>query len=276
MMEEKHIKGYRFFRIIISLLLKLFYKMETIGKENIPESGPVVVCCNHTHAHDQFPLMMSTKRMVHYMAKKEYFDSKMGWFFRSVGCIPVDRSIHDENAKEEALDVLEHGGIFGIFPEGTRNQLSCKKERIDELYKLFNKDMPKKDFIKIIKKNRVRISQIDYLNKLKEDKIISNDIYKKYLLNPDKYLKEMVNNKIISISDYDESLLLPFKFGAVSMANKTDAYILPFASNGEYKIFGKRPKTIIGKPFKVKDGNLVEANDRLRKEIINLLKSVME
>ncbi len=275
-MKEKHIRGYNFFRGIITALLKLFYKMETIGKENIPSDGPVVVCCNHTHAHDQFPLMMSTKRMVHYMAKKEYFDSKMGWFFRSVGCIPVDRSIHDDNAKSEALDVLKNGGIFGIFPEGTRNQLSCKKERIDELYKLYDKDMSKKEFIKIIKNNRVRISQIDYLKKLLDDKKIDEKLYKEYLLNPNKYLKEMVHDKIISESDYDESLLLPFKFGAVSMASKTDAYILPFASNGEYKIFGKKPKTIIGKPFKVHDGNLEEANNRLRKEIIGLLKSVME
>lgn len=274
-MEEKHIRGYKFFRVVISSLLRLFYKMETTGKENIPSSGPVVVCCNHTHAHDQFPLMMSTKRMVHYMAKKEYFDSSMGWFFRSVGCIPVDRNIHDDNAKSEALDVLYNGGIFGIFPEGTRNQLSCKKDRIEELYKLYEKNMTKKEFIKTIKRNRVRISQIDYLNKLRDDNIIDNDLYKEYLLDPDKYLKEMVNDKIIKESDYDDSLLLPFKFGAVSMASKTDAYILPFASNGEYKIFGKKPKTVIGKPFKVRDGNLEEANNRLRKEIISLLKTIL-
>ncbi len=273
-MEEKHIKGYKFFRVIISSLLKLFYKMETTGKENIPTTGPVVVCCNHTHAHDQFPLMLSTKRMVHYMAKKEYFDSKMGWFFRSVGCIPVDRNIHDDNAKKEALDVLNNGGIFGIFPEGTRNQLSCKKDRIDEIYKLYEKNITKKEFIKIVKKNRVRISQIDYLNKLRESNVIDDKLYKEYLLNPDKYLKEMVNDKLIKESDYDDSLLLPFKFGAVSMASKTDAYILPFASNGEYKVFGKKPKTVIGKPFKVKDGNLEEANNRLRKEIISLLKTI--
>ena len=165
----------------------------------------------------------------------------------------MDRSIHDDNAKSEALDVLNNGGIFGIFPEGTRNQLSCKKDRIDELYKLYNKDMSKKEFIKIVKNNRVRISQIDYLNKLKEDKVIDDKLYKEYLLNPNKYLKEMVNDKIINESDYDDSLLLPFKFGAVSMANKTNAYILPFASNGEYKIGGIKPKTIIGKPFKVKE-----------------------
>ena len=61
------------------------------------------------------------------MAKKEYFDSaKTRWFFKGVGCIPVDRSIHDDNAKNKALDVLNKGLCFGIFPEGTRNRTQEK------------------------------------------------------------------------------------------------------------------------------------------------------
>ena len=39
-----------------------------------------------------------------------------------VGCIPVNRAIHDENAKSAALDVLNSGGVIGLFPEGTRNK----------------------------------------------------------------------------------------------------------------------------------------------------------
>lgn len=56
------------------------------------------------------------------MAKKEYFDSKMAWFFKSTGCISVDRSKKDEVAKEAALNILKSGGAVGLFPEGTRNK----------------------------------------------------------------------------------------------------------------------------------------------------------
>ena len=38
------------------------------------------------------------------------------------GCISVNRSIHDEDAKNAALDVLNSGGAIGLFPEGTRNK----------------------------------------------------------------------------------------------------------------------------------------------------------
>ena len=52
-----------------------------------------------------------------------YFkDWKTRWFFKSVGCIPVNRSIHDDVAKEEAMNVLRDGKALGIFPEGTRNK----------------------------------------------------------------------------------------------------------------------------------------------------------
>ena len=116
---EKHIKGYSFLRGFLGFGFKLVYQIKITGKENIPVSGPVVVCGNHNHVHDQFPVILSTKRMIHYMAKKEYFDGKMAWFFRMAGCIPVDRSIKDESAKEEAISILEENEVFGIFPEGT-------------------------------------------------------------------------------------------------------------------------------------------------------------
>ena len=128
---EKHIKGYSFLRGFLGFGFKLVYQIKITGKENIPVSGPVVVCGNHNHVHDQFPVILSTKRMIHYMAKKEYFDGKMAWFFRMAGCIPVDRSIKDESAKEEAISILEENEVFGIFPEGTRNGLA-KGEDVKE------------------------------------------------------------------------------------------------------------------------------------------------
>ena len=104
---EKHIKGYSFLRGFLGFGFKLVYQIKITGKDNIPVSGPVVVCGNHNHVHDQFPVILSTKRMIHYMAKKEYFDGKMAWFFKLVGCIPVDRSIKDHNATDKALKILE-------------------------------------------------------------------------------------------------------------------------------------------------------------------------
>lgn len=65
-------------------------------------------------------------------------------------------------------------------------------------------------------------------------------------------------------------ILLPFKFGAVSLAQKTDSYIVPFGICGKMKPFKKRVIVNFGEPFKV-DGDLEKANEQLRDIIIDLI-----
>ena len=122
MKKSKGAFAYRFLKPILGPIFKLYYHPTVIGKENIPLDGPILIVGNHKHLYDQCLAILSTKRMIHYMAKKEYFDGKMRWFFKMVGCIPVDRSKKDEAAKASALEVLREGGAIGLFPEGTRNK----------------------------------------------------------------------------------------------------------------------------------------------------------
>ncbi len=115
-------KGYLLLTPIMRVLFRLYYNPKIINKEVIPKDGPILIVGNHKHVYDQCLTIMATKRVIHYMAKKEYFDGKMAWFFKLVGCIPVDRSIKDHNATDKALKVLNNGGAIGLFPEGTRNK----------------------------------------------------------------------------------------------------------------------------------------------------------
>ena len=69
----------------------------------------------------------------------------------------------------------------------------------------------------------------------------------------------------------NEVLLLPFKFGAVSMAKKTDATIVPFGIMGSHKVFNRNLICVFGKPFKVGEKTLEEANELLRMEIEKLV-----
>ena len=68
-----------------------------------------------------------------------------------------------------------------------------------------------------------------------------------------------------------DAFLLPFKYGAVSMAKKTDATIVPFAVTGKYEKGGNL-MVRFGEPFKVTDMTLEEANDKL----FNVIKSLKE
>lgn len=66
--------------------------------------------------------------------------------------------------------------------------------------------------------------------------------------------------------------LLPFKFGAVSMAEKTDSYLVPFGITGDYVFRSKNLVIRYGKPFKVGDMKLEEANQLLHDEVEALMK----
>ncbi|MFF4890700.1 lysophospholipid acyltransferase family protein [Micromonospora chersina] len=115
--------------IILGPLLRLIFRPQVDGLENVPESGPVILASNHLSFSDSIFTPLIVKRKVTFIAKAEYFTGKglKGWltkmFFVGSGTIPVDRS--GGRAARAALDtqlrVLRSGGIAGIYPEGTRS-----------------------------------------------------------------------------------------------------------------------------------------------------------
>lgn len=273
-MKEPHKIGYKIFLTILKPIYKLYYRPTIINKEAIPSDGPVIICSNHIHLFDQNTALISTNRMIHYMAKKEHLDGKFGWFFKTVGCIRVDREIHDENAKGEAISLLNNGYVIGLFPEGTRNQISGKKDLNLKLYEFYKDTISYKKYLKILKRNMVCISEITLLDKLLGKNRITKEDYINNALNPKEYIKKLYTDKKISKEEYYSSIVLPNKFGAVSLASKTNATIVPCAVTGKYKFFNNNLTLRFGTPFKVKDGNkLDEYRNKLENEIIELILS---
>ena len=113
---------YDFLKVIFTILAKIIYRPKVIGKENIPEEGPIIFAGNHKHAADPVIVMTSTKRMVHYMAKEEVFRGVHGIIFKKIGLIKVDRKKNNPLAVMDADRILKNNGAIGIFPEGTRNR----------------------------------------------------------------------------------------------------------------------------------------------------------
>lgn len=268
--ECRHEIGYKLMRPIVSWNYKRKYHPVVIGGENIPKTGPLVFCGNHRHKDDQYNVMLETKRVIHMLSKDEYFKGKSAWFYRAAGCIPVDRSIHDENAKSEARAILHSKGCIGIFPEGTRNEVTSKDEELEKLVKILN--IPKEEIIEKIKYKSIRTTQVNLLIELKNQNKITKDELKEFVLDADNALLKLLKKKIIKEEEYNESLLLPFKFGAVSLAKKENALIIPYATTGLYNGEKNQLITRIGKPLDVSGMELEDANKLLRQTMIKLMK----
>lgn len=113
---------YKIVRPIVKVLFKIIFNPTYIGLENIPKSGKIVLCGNHTNNFDSPLLLSCTKRVIHFLAKDSLTKGILGPAFKAMGIIPVNRSIHDKDALKSAKNTLNEGKVIGIFPEGTINR----------------------------------------------------------------------------------------------------------------------------------------------------------
>ncbi|MGD9678588.1 MAG: lysophospholipid acyltransferase family protein [Vulcanibacillus sp.] len=115
-------KIYKIVRLILRPYFRIFYKMEVIGKNNIPIDGSVLIISNHISVFDPIVLGCAIDREIHFMAKEELFKNK---FFAKVmytfGSFPVKRDSSDRKALKKGIDILSQQEVLGIFPEGTRS-----------------------------------------------------------------------------------------------------------------------------------------------------------
>ncbi|MFF9348671.1 lysophospholipid acyltransferase family protein [Streptomyces sp. NPDC014734] len=117
-------------KLSIGNSLKLAFRPWVEGLENVPAHGPAILASNHLSFSDSFFLPAVLDRKVTFIAKSEYFTSPgvkgklTAAFFKGVGQVPVDRSGTrgaGEAAIRAGIEVIESGGLFGIYPEGTRS-----------------------------------------------------------------------------------------------------------------------------------------------------------
>ena len=115
--------------IALGPVLRLVFRPEAEGVENVPTEGPAILASNHLSYADWLFMPLTLNRKVTFVAKAEYFTTPgiKGWlqktFFSGAGQVPIDRSSGDAaaGALVSAKRVLGAGGLFGIYPEGTRS-----------------------------------------------------------------------------------------------------------------------------------------------------------
>ncbi|MEN3015416.1 MAG: lysophospholipid acyltransferase family protein [bacterium] len=103
------------------LLLRLFFRLEVRGREKFPLEGPVIVVCNHHSYLDPPVLIVSSPRIIHFIAKQELFKIPIiSFFVKLFESIPVDRSNPKPSTFKKTFQYLKESKVIGIFPEGTR------------------------------------------------------------------------------------------------------------------------------------------------------------
>jgi len=101
------------------IIFKLIFRLKIIGSENIPKTGPFVIVANHSSLLDGFVLVSSVKPKITFMSAAYLFKMPfVGNILRGVGAIPVQGKGNDIKLIENAMKVLQTGGVLGIFPEG--------------------------------------------------------------------------------------------------------------------------------------------------------------
>jgi 1-acyl-sn-glycerol-3-phosphate acyltransferase len=120
---------YRVSRLVAGPLLRLVARPDVQGAEHIPASGPAILASNHLSVVDSIYLPLMVERPVVFAAKSEYFtgtrwrDKLVGAYLRSTTQLSTDRAgaRAAQAMLDSALDLLNAGELFGIYPEGTRS-----------------------------------------------------------------------------------------------------------------------------------------------------------
>lgn len=114
---------YSTLRMIVRFFFSVIFRYRVIGVENIPKTGPAIICSNHTSVLDPPILGSASNRIIHFMAKEELFRIPL---FRNLiqflHAYPVNRAGGGRLALKRSLELLKEDKILGIFPEGTRTK----------------------------------------------------------------------------------------------------------------------------------------------------------
>lgn len=99
------------------------YRWRVEGVEHIPKKGGAILAANHASYLDPPLLGAAAPRPVHFMAKKELFGLPiLKTILPAINAYPVARGKPDRAAIRAAYEILSQGGLFALFPEGTRSR----------------------------------------------------------------------------------------------------------------------------------------------------------
>jgi 1-acyl-sn-glycerol-3-phosphate acyltransferase len=109
-----------FTRWIATWCFHVGYRLRMWHAERIPVTGAAVVVANHSAMADGPLLYGLLGRRTTFLIKQQMFQGPLGWILPRIGQLPIRRGEADRAPLLTAVQLLRHGGVVVVFPEGTR------------------------------------------------------------------------------------------------------------------------------------------------------------
>ncbi|MCP4896943.1 MAG: 1-acyl-sn-glycerol-3-phosphate acyltransferase [bacterium] len=115
--------------LLLRAWLRIYHRLEIVGRENLPAEGSFVLVANHSSHLDALSLVsafsLARLHRVFPAAAADYFFSNMAKTAFSavfINALPFHREVNAEQSLSVCSTLLENpGNVLMIFPEGTRS-----------------------------------------------------------------------------------------------------------------------------------------------------------
>ena len=109
-------------RFIALAVMRIFYRLQLKGIENMPSSGPALLISNHVSWIDALLLLSTSQRRIRFLMERKYYSTR--WLtplMRLMGAIPISLADSPKSILKslvEARKALDDGYLVCIFAEG--------------------------------------------------------------------------------------------------------------------------------------------------------------
>ena len=106
-------------RRIFSDWVHAVYRLEVVGADHLPVTGPAVVAPNHASVLDGIVLGAAISRELRFVAKAELWQSRLlAWMLDGLDAIQIKRGCGDQLALARMHQALDARQAVAIFPQG--------------------------------------------------------------------------------------------------------------------------------------------------------------
>ena len=106
-------------RAVFGPVLSTAFRLKTVGAENVPKTGAAILAANHASFLDPILISIPAKRPVRFLVSNQFYrDRRLHALLRWLGTIPVGGDAGVVRSFRRVAEVVEHGRLLGIFPEG--------------------------------------------------------------------------------------------------------------------------------------------------------------